>query len=53
MKKHEITFLRSGSSEHELVLSHKVGDKFIDYVFDGECSDSDLRYKTYSISEVK
>lgn len=51
MLKYKITFLRSASSSHELVLSQKIGDKFIDYIFDEGCDYTDLRYKRYATNE--
>ena len=52
MKKHKITFVRSASSNHELVLSHQTDDGFIDYIFDEECSDVDILYKRYTKTNV-
>lgn len=52
MKKHKITFVRSASSNHELVLSHQTDEGFIDYIFDEECEESDILYKRYAVSNV-
>ena len=52
MKKHKITFVRSASSSHELVLSHQTDKGFIDYIFDEECSDTDILYKRYTKTNV-
>ena len=48
MEKHRITFVRSASSNHELVLSHQTDDGFIHYIFDEECGDTDILYERYT-----
>lgn len=45
MKEQKITFVRSASSNHELVLSHQTDEGFIDYIFGEECGYTDVLYK--------
>ena len=47
MNENKITFLRSASSDHELIVSHDTGNGFVDYVFDEECSVWDIFYNNY------